>query len=230
MREARPVPTSAPRTAADDEVDEQSRVEARALKVKRAADEREAEAKGEVGANDAACVEGREAEKRERAESTGAGGGEADFSADGEHDEGEPSGRVGALREFGGRAEVAVDMPGGREGDHDAEREEEPEIVGGIVGDALKDERADSDAGDSSGEDDGEGAPLDLAAPDLNGDYDELDGCGVGERGADGFGDWNVEKQDEQRRDERAGANAGDGDERGDCKSEKEFHGDLRDQ
>ena len=77
-------------------------------------------------------------------------------------------------------------------------------------------------------EDDGEGAPLDLATPDLHGNDDEFDGSGVGEGGADGFSDGNVEKQDEQRRDERASADAGDGDERGDCKSEEEFHGDLR--
>ena len=37
-------------------------------------------------------VERREAEKRERAERAGAGGGEAHFSADGEHGQGEPPG------------------------------------------------------------------------------------------------------------------------------------------
>ena len=61
--------------SADNEVDEQRRIEAGTAEVKRAADEGEAEAKGEVGADDAACVEGREAKKRQGAKCSCAGGG-----------------------------------------------------------------------------------------------------------------------------------------------------------
>ncbi len=73
-----------------------------------------------------------------------------------------------------------------------------------------------------------EGAPRDLTAPDLHGNDDEFDGGGIGEGGTDSFCDRDVEKEDEQGRNERAGADAGDGDERCDCESEEEFHGDLR--
>src|SRR5947209_1279308 len=98
--------------------------------MKSAADERQAEAKGEVGTNNAPCVQGSEAKECERAERTGPRGGEADLCSNGEHDKRKPSRRIRTLSEFGGRAEMPVDVPSRKKGDHDAECKKQPEIVG----------------------------------------------------------------------------------------------------
>src|ERR1700739_3657913 len=115
--------------------------------MKRATDEGQAKTEGEICANDAPGVKRGEAEEGQGAECSGAGGGEAYLSADREHDEGKPPGRVGALRGFGGRAKMTVDVPRRGDGDHDAKCEIEPEIVGGIVSDSRKEKRAEDDAG-----------------------------------------------------------------------------------
>ena len=116
--------------AADDEIDEQCGIDAGAAEMEGASNERQAKAEGEVGADDATGVEWGEAKEGKRSKGSGAGGREADFSTDGEHDEGEPAWRVGALHGFGCGAKVAVDVPRRRESNHDAEGEIEPEIVG----------------------------------------------------------------------------------------------------
>ena len=59
--------------AADNQIDEKSGIETGALKMERAADEGEAEAKREVGADDAASIERREAEKGQGTERSSAG-------------------------------------------------------------------------------------------------------------------------------------------------------------
>ena len=74
-------------------------------------------------------------------------------------------------------------------------------MLPGLMRDAPEDKRADGDAGNTGCEHDAERSPHDLAAPDLHRHDDELDGSGVGQRRADrGLDDWNVEKEDEQRR------------------------------
>ncbi len=91
MREARPVPTRAPRTPPTMRFDQQRRIESAALQVQRSADEREAETEGKIGSDDASRIEWGEAEQREGAECSCARRREADFRADGQHGEREPA-------------------------------------------------------------------------------------------------------------------------------------------
>ena len=66
MREARPVPTIAPRMPPTIRLVSNAGVESSTAQVHRSADQRQAQAECEIGSDDAAGIERREAEKRKR--------------------------------------------------------------------------------------------------------------------------------------------------------------------
>src|SRR5271168_3206681 len=88
-----------------------------------------------------------------------------------------------------------------------------------------KDKRANENAGESAKQHKAEDPPRDLAASNLCGDEDRLDHGGEHKTGGDGYGSGDAQEQDEQRRGDRARADAGKGDEDGDDESNGVFHG-----
>ncbi len=194
--------------SADGHLDEDVRGVVAADHVDAGSDEGDAEAEGEVGADDLGGGEVGHAEQGYGTESACAGGGEADLRADGEHDGADEFGAVAAGAGDAGGAEVAEDVPAGGEEDDGSEDEVE-DGARAVGGDVLEEDGADDDAGKAAEEHEAEDAVVDLTARDLHGDDDELDDGGVGERGADGDLDRDVQEEDEQGRGDDAGAYAG---------------------
>jgi hypothetical protein len=77
-------------------------------------------------------------------------------------------------------------------------------------GEVTKEQRAQDDSRDAADEHHSKHSVVDLASPDLEGDNDCFDDYRIGKRGSDADDDRHVQKEDEQRRCNRAGSNAGD--------------------
>ena len=115
-------------------------------------------------------------------------------------------------------------LPDGGEDEYTAEQTVHDLLEAGGI-EMTKKDGADEDAGKAAEEHHAEDAPGDLFAPDLGGNEGELDGGREEQAGGDGDGRGDVQEEDQQRRRDGAGTDAGEGDEGRDDEADKDLHG-----
>src|ERR1700751_2135875 len=143
--------------------------------VQSSADQGKAKPEGKVRTDDARHIERSEPQKGQRAERSRTRGRESDFSTDWKHRQREPARMAGFLCALTAWAEMPVDVPRRRDHDHGAERQVKPNRIALCAHNPLKELDADHDPGPAGEKHPSRREPVNLAAPDLHGNHDELD-------------------------------------------------------